>query len=274
MSRQLILSAVVLSVTWCTSAVAAPVSEVVLLDDLHLTETVQGDVFVLGGDIFLSSTARVDGHAVALFGTIHAEPGAVVTGRAIGVSSLASMTLVPSGVEQPWTLRAGLWTLTAGSWLLVTTLLALVWPRRIRSGVQLIPRFRLQTIVVGTLVYLTLFAGLIAVLGMGPHVGVPLVVLVFLAFAFCKAVGLSVIGGVLGSWLLERRARRHIPLTVSVLVGVILCLGVRFVPVVGGVAWSLLSVAALGTSVLCFAVAPTTKALEMPVPRKSSARQR
>jgi len=271
-SRTLIFAGVVAGVMSWGVAQAAPVSEVVLLDDLHIDGAQDGDVFVVGGDVYLSSHAQVNGHVVALFGEIHAERGAVVTGRALGVSSLATVTLLPSANSNPMLLRLGLRALTGGGWLLVTTLLCFALPRRVRYGVQMLPRIGFQTIIVGTLAYLTLFAALIAVLGLGPRLGVPCALLLMVAFLVCKAIGLAIIGGAVGCWLLEPRVRRHLPLTFMVFVGVGLALLIRFVPMLGGPFWTLLSVTALGTSILCLAVAPSTKAVEIPVPPGGPAR--
>jgi hypothetical protein len=95
---------------------------------------------------------------------------------------------------------------------------------------------------------------MVAMLGMGPGFGVPLVVLVAVVFAAGKALGLAVLGGALGGLILRRLRWR--PLTVDVFLGVALLLLLRLLPVVGGVVWTVASLAALGAAATTLALAP------------------
>jgi hypothetical protein len=153
--------------------------------------------------------------------------------------------------------------LNAGGWLLVTSLFALCSPARLRTGVHLLPELGLRTAAVGAMAYLTLLAALVATVGLGPPLNVPLTAAVVILFLVLKTIGLAVLGGGLGGPLLDRLLRRPLPRTCGVFVGVGLLLLTRFLPVVGGALWTIASVVALGASVLVAAPAPPDAA-ELP----------
>lgn len=242
------------------SAVWAAPAKVTALAELRVNEIVDGDVVALGGDVVLGPDAVIRGHAVAVFGTVRAAPGARVEGRSISLASLAGVAIAESGGGD-LRVRTGLRLLTAGGWLLATTLLAWLWPGRVRYGVALLPQLRLRIGVLGAMLALTLLAALIAAIGLGPAAGLPLAAILGVAFLAVKAVGLSVLGGGIGGWLLGRLvAGRRLPLTTSVFVGVLAMLMVRFLPVIGGAAWTLLAVVALGAGVFAVTMTPHTPA--------------
>jgi hypothetical protein len=109
------------------------------------------------------------------------------------------------------------------------------------------------------------------VLGFGPTLGVPLVAALSLAYRIGKAIGLTILGGYLGSWVLERWVRRPLPLSVSAFVGVAILLALRFVPVTGEITWTVISIAALGTGVLSLGLATSRNAIELPEPSSRNA---
>ncbi len=229
------------------------------LSEMRVNEEVDGDVVVIGGDVVLGPQAHVHGHAVSIFGSVRVEPGAQVDGRVIGLSSLASLSLAPIQEDQGGHLDTALRFATAGGWLFVTTLIAFLWPAPIRRGVASLPQLGAKTLVLGVMVAITLVAGLIAVVGLGPFLGLPLAAAVAVAFLVVKALGLAVLGGGLGAVLLHRAVpSRMLPITTQVFVGVVAMLMIRFVPVVGGFAWTALVLVALGTGVFVATLAPHT----------------
>jgi hypothetical protein len=246
-------------------AVAAPPARVATLTDLEVNEEVDGDVVAIGGDIVLGPSAVVHGHAVSIFGEVRSQPGATVDGRVIALSSLASVSLVPVEGGQGSRLVTGVRVLAAGSWLLVTTLIAFLWPARIRRGAAILPQLGLKLLIIGVMVAVTLVAALVAVIGLGSAVGMPLAATVGVAFLCIKALGLTVMGGGLGSTLLRRLVpSRVLPVTLHVFVGVLALLMLRFMPVVGGAAWTAVVVVALGAGVFSVTMAPhrNTAAIE------------
>jgi hypothetical protein len=119
-----------------------------------------------------------------------------------------------------------------------------------------LPQLGLRVAVLGAMVALTLVAALIAAIGLGPGVGLLLAAALGVGFLAIKAVGLAVLGGSLGKAVLGRlTSGRALPLTSAVFVGVLLLLMARFLPVVGGGAWTVVSLAALGAGVFAVTMA-------------------
>ncbi|MCP4899221.1 MAG: hypothetical protein GY906_19835 [bacterium] len=226
------------------------------LSSIVVDDSVEGDVIAIGGDIELRPGAKVDGHVVAVFGSVTRSPGAYVGGRTLAVSSLASLNLEPENGRQNSSLTLAVRLLTVGGWLLATTVLAMVLPYRMRHGAMMMRALGFRVLVLGAAAFVTLIAALVAMLGLGPKLGVPLAVAVMLVFVAAKAVGLTVIGAHFGSAILVRVSKRHFPLTIAVFLGVLVMAAVRFIPVVGGLMWTGLSVAALGAGVFAVAFVP------------------
>jgi hypothetical protein len=222
--------------------------------DVHLgpMADVDGDVVVVGGDLRLDERARVGRHALTIFGRVEAAPGTLVEGRILSFSSLSSVVLHPSeGSSLQIDLAIRL--LTSGGWLVVTTALAFGLSTRLRYGVWMLPQLGLRVLALGVAAGITFFAAVVAVLGLGPRVGVPLAAALTVVFFALRAVGLTVIGGWLAGRLLARLGRRPWPLTVEVFVGVLVLLVIRFVPLIGSALWSVGAIAALGTGIIVLA---------------------
>jgi hypothetical protein len=253
--RLILLAAFVLLLAHGTAAWSAP-ARVAALSELEVDEPVDGDVVALAGDIVLGPKADVRGHAIAVFGEVRAAPGARVAGRMIGLSSLAGLAVLPAAGEDAARLRIAVRLLVAGGWLLATTLVAVLWPARIRWGMVALPRLGLRVAVLGAMVALTLLAALIAAIGLGPAVGLLLAAALGVMFLAVKAVGLAVLGGSLGRAVLGRLSfGRGLPLSSAVFVGMLALLMARFLPVVGGAAWTVVSLLALGAGVFAVTIA-------------------
>lgn len=222
--------------------------------DVHLgpMADVSGDVVVVNGDLRLDEHARVGRHVVAIFGEVEVAPGAIVEGRTLAFSSLSSVALRPGG-NAPLQVSIAVRLVTSGGWLLVTTALAFGLSTRLRYGVWILPRLGFRVFLLGIAAGVTFFAAVVAVLGFGPSAGVPLAVGLTVVFFAFRAVGLTVVGGLLGELVLRRWLRRPLPLTLEVFVGVAVLLAVRFLPLIGGLLWSVCSIVALGMGVVALA---------------------
>ncbi len=247
------------TVGWAASSPAA------ILSQLEINEEIDGDVVAVVGNVHLGSEAHVHGHAIAVLGSVEVDPGAQVDGRVIAISSLASLTLDQGTAEQPVMLALAVRLLTGGCWLLMATLVAFFLPARLNSGIRTTPVLGLRIVVLGALAMVTWIAALVAVLGLGPILGIPLAVTFALLFLAGKAVGLAVIGGVLGTWLTARFTRRFMPMTLYVFLGVCGLLLVRFIPYIGGALWTMVSVAALGAGVFTLVLQPAGDIVQVPV---------
>ena len=144
--------------------------------------------------------------------------------------------------------------LTSGGWLLVTTALAFLLPTRMRYGMWMVPVLGFKVVFLGVMVGLTLVAALVAVLGLNPALGVSLATAVMVAFFAGKAIGLTVLGGWAGAVVLRRWIRHPLPITLEVFVGMLVLLALRFLPVIGGTLWIMVSLTALGTCVAVLAL--------------------
>lgn len=247
---------------------AASSGRTAVLSDLRINERVAGDVVVFGADLELGPEALVEGDAVAIGGDIRIAEGAVVTrhvvavlggadvplsadigGRVLCFSSLATLLSTSSARESSLQTDVSMHLLASGGWLLVTTGLAFLFPTRMRLGAWAVPSLGVKVPALGMMAGLTVFASLIAALGLGPVLGVPLVGGFMVVFFVARAVGLTVLGCWTGTMVLKRWVRHPLPISLEVFVGVLVLLAVRFLPVVGETMWTLISLVALGASI-------------------------
>ncbi len=268
LTRALVLAGLLIAAL--PAAAAAP-GRAAFVSDIVVDDEVAGDVVALGGDVRLGPGARVHGHVIAVFGRVDADPAAVVDGRVIAIRSLAALTTHPDQVPGTAT-AAAVRLLTAGGWLLITTGLALLFPFPVRANAELVPRLGWRAVVLGALAWITLVAALVASLGLGPAVGVPLATGLWLLFLAVKAVGLAVLGAALGAVVLRRILRRIPPPSAEVLVGVAVLLTIRLLPMVGGTAWTVVSVVALGSGVFTLALAASSDPVALTLRLGGSAR--
>ena len=260
------------SLVMAGSATAEPGRNSVLAD-LRIDEPIEGDVVVFGADLELGPNARVSGdavtvggsvrmapgaevghHLVAVFGSADVAPGATVGGRVLALASVASLAPSVAG-NRSASLNLALRLLTSGGWLLVTTFLAFLFPTRMRFGIWALPALGLRVPVLGVMVWLTWFAALVAVLGLGPGLGPALVAALWVLFFAAKAAGLTVVGGWLGAAVLRRWVHHPVPITLEVFVGILALLALRFLPVVGSTLWTFISLASLGACVAVLTLA-------------------
>ena len=226
---------------------AAAPGRAVVLQPVAVDGPIDGDVVAVGGDVHLGANADVRGDVVALFGAVERAPGARVGGRVLAVSSLSGLVLARGRSSRS---QLGVRLLVAGLWLFVTTLIAAVAPRRSVAGSWAVHRVGWRGVVVGALVSVTLLAALIAALGSGPALTVPLTAAVMVVFMVGKAFGLVLVGAVVGRSVLAAVRRGQSQVTFEVFLGVGVLLVFRFLPVVGGVIWTVVSIWALGACVL------------------------
>jgi hypothetical protein len=221
-----------------SGASAADSGRTAVLSDLKIDESVVGDVVVFGADLELGPEARVEGDAVAVGGSIRVAKGAVVTrhvvavfgeaevpmdadigGKVLCFSSLATLLSTSSVREPSFHADFSMRLLAAGGWLLVTTGLAFLFPTRMRYGAWAVPSLGIKVPALGMMAGLTVFASLIATLGLGPVFGVPLVGGLMVVFFVARAVGLTVLGCWIGAMVLKRWVRHPLPISLEVFVG-------------------------------------------------------
>ncbi len=232
----------------CTTTAEAPRDAFALAKDLEIDGPIPGDAVVIAGDLILGPQSRIGGDAIAVLGTVRSADGAVVEGRVIALSSLATLDPEPiSGIDGSW--RPGLFFVTAGLWLTAVTLIAALAPFKVRQGVFGLRISGWRVVPLGFVTVSLLFAALIGVLGLGPRWGVNLAGVLMLCFLTLKAVGLAILGAWFGGLV---RAGYGVgwPTSVDVLltVGLLLCL--RLVPVLGGPVWGVISIVSVGVGLI------------------------
>ena len=251
---------------------AAP-GRTAVLTDLEVNEPVDGDAVVFGADLVLGARAQVTGDAVAVGGNVRIAPGAEVGrhvvavfgvvefdgdakigGRALSLSSLASLATGAAAAGRPHQGSFAMRLLAAGGWLLVTTGIAFLFPIRMRFAAWSVPAFGIRIPALGLMITLTAVASLLAALGLGPALGVPLVAALMVLFFIAKSIGLTVLGCVVGAWVLRQWVRHPAPISLEVFVGVLVLLALRFAPVIGVTLWALISLTALGASIAVLSV--------------------
>lgn len=255
--RALILALALAGLLASALPAEAATGRAAFVSDLVVNEEVTGDLVAVGGNVRLGPDARVHGHVIAVFGRVDAHPESWVEGRVLAIRSLAALTLDAGTVPTP-AIDLALRLLTGGGWLLVTCALAVLFPLAVRANGDLLPRLGLRVVVLGLLAVVTLLAAVIAALGLGPAIGVPLVTGLMLLFFAVKAVGLAVLGAALGARVLRRALRRIPPPSFEVFCGVALLLLVRLLPAVGGALWNAVSVVALGGGIFALALAASS----------------
>ena len=210
---------------------------------------VEGDAVAIGGNIRVAEGAVVTRHVVSVFGETDVPVSADIGGKVLCFSSLATLLSRSSARESSLHADVSMHLLAAGGWLLVTTGLAFLFPTTMRFGGWAISSLGIKVPALGMMAGLTVFASLIAALGLGPVLGVPLVGGLMVIFFVARAVGLTVLGCWIGAMVLKRWIRHPLPISLEVFVGVLILLAVRFLPVVGETLWTLISLVALGASI-------------------------
>ncbi len=163
--------------------------------DIVVSGRVGGDVISYSGRVTITAAAQVGGHILALSGGLRREPGAAVSGQALGgpaqVGALASLFDVFMPAPQPAGSDAAvgrlLFGLALGVFLLAVCLLWIaLWPRRTAAASLTLRRLPLRALALGLLT--TLILGLLlpplALLLAASLLGLPLLlVLAVLALA-------------------------------------------------------------------------------------------
>ena len=266
------LAALFFLLTVSSVSEAAP-GRAAVLTDLEVNESIEGDVVVFGADLVLGTQARITGDAVAVGGNVRIVPGAevgrhvvsvfgavemngdaVIGGRVLALSSLASFANGAGVTARPPRVSFAMRLLASGGWLLVTTGIAFLFPIRMRFAAWSVPMSGMRIPALGLMIVLTAVVSLLAALGLGPAFGVPLVAALMVLFFIGKSLGLTVLGCVVGAWVLRRWIRHPLPISLEVFIGVLVLLALRFAPIIGDTLWTLTSLIALGASITVLSV--------------------
>jgi len=220
-------------------------SRTAIATDLSIDSEIDGDVLIIGGELRLGPSAHVHGDAIVIFGGVQRNPAAQIDGRILHLGNLAALD--PSFETRRHT-RFSVFLLTTGFWLLVTTIPAMLMRKQLGRALYQLKVIGWRILPFALLIQLTLLGALLAALGLGPRLAAPLTGLVLGTAVVLKVLGLALLGWRVGALIVPRSS--YLPLNAKVFAGVLLFNVLRLIPVVGGQLWILLSVLALGCSVL------------------------
>ena len=227
----------------------------VVRGDLMVSGKVEGDVIALGGDIILAPRAEVGGDAQALGGHVEMQPGARVAGRVAAYPRLPSALLAlfdGPAVGHGWLSPTLLWLKLglAAAWVLWACLCAAFAPRSLRRTAVAfsVGPLRLFAIGSGVVLTVTLFTILLAAL-MPLAAAVPLLLLCGAVLMGLKLWGVAALSLVFGRFLIKLGSASMPLILGPVLLGMIALNLLRFVPMLGVVAWAAFSLVGIGAVV-------------------------
>jgi|GEM_PF-143868 len=231
----------------------------VLQGTVRISGTVRGDVVVLGGDARLASTARVEGEVFVLGGNVAAEPGAFIGGQSVSYPDASDAWLMliegPSfGLDPATPVVLAAKTALITAWLALTLLLFLAGSQGVLSTAESVRQEPIRNFFVGlTGVFALMLTALFFSAFAGALVGVPLLILVVLLLLALKLWGVVAVFYALGvtafGWLarLRGRSRRVRPLDAACL-GLAILGALKFVPLLGTWAWMIVSLIGVGAT--------------------------
>jgi hypothetical protein len=180
--------------------------------DIVVDGHVEGDVSSTGGDIYLNSTARVDGDVVCVYGRLHEQEGAVVGGQR--VTAMGGPGKKSIHVPRRWDWdgdhdRSGKVRDVMSSMVMLFVWLGLAWgitwlaPGRTGAAVAMLKREPGQSALVGILIGLLLIPALIAVILLVvllciTIIGIPLAIAALFGY-FALAAVIAIWGYVVGA---------------------------------------------------------------------------
>jgi hypothetical protein len=215
--------------------------------DLLVRGRVAGDALAIGGRVRLARGARVDGNAFSLFGGVDVAEGASVGGR---VRSLAP---VPPGREPTYLDVAFARPVLLGRflvlvfWILAALAGAFAAPITVAQSAAETLRRPLRLAGIGLLLSLSLALSVVLSVALIPlFVGIPLLVLLVLAWLGLAAVSFASSFHALGERLFDRLGAGTVSGYVQVLVGALAFGVLHFVPIVGELAWTAAYLAGAG----------------------------
>jgi hypothetical protein len=226
----------------------------VLQGNALIEGSVEGDVIALGGDIHLTATARVGGDVYALGGQVELAPGALVRGQTAAFPDAPATFLVlmegPALGLAAWSkpLLAAKFAVVF-AWLLVAmVVLAMGGEESLRRTGETLRRQPLHAFFVGLVALSSILVGLVLFSAFAPPaVGLPTAAIALLLMVLAKVWGtiaaFEIVGGAAG-----RALGRPLAAPSRLTLGACSIAWIKFVPYVGTVVWSALTLIAIGAS--------------------------
>jgi len=240
------LKSFLLALFLLTSAFQISAEEMAVASDLAINSRVEGDVLVVGGVLRLGPHAHVTGDAITIFGSIEIKKGAQVEGRILHLEQLASLD---PQIESRVHGRLAIFLLSSGIWLFLTTLIGVFFRAPLARSLLQLRALGWRLIILSILTQATLIGAMIAALGLGSVVAVPLTALILSLALTIKAMGMAVLGWLVGTWMLPLKFSGILPPSAKIFPGVLLFNLLRLLPGFGGILWMIVSLLALGAGI-------------------------
>ncbi len=222
--------------------------------DARVSGRVRGSLVVLGGSARLGPAAAVDGDVFVLGGELVAADGARIGGRAVAYPSVGAawLTLLegPSlGLPAAAPVVVGVKLGLLAAWLALALLLLASGGRQMLATAQAVRDEPFAVFVTGLTGVLALFLTALLVATLAPAaVSLPLLALVVVASLLLKLWGMVAVFHVVGEWIARRLlSRRPRPLDAACL-GLLVLGAFKFLPWAGAVVWWAASFLAAGAT--------------------------
>ncbi|HEY3675531.1 MAG TPA: polymer-forming cytoskeletal protein [Candidatus Tumulicola sp.] len=228
-------------------------------------QTVKGDLTVFFGDVTIEGV--VDGNVNVIGGNVYARPGAIVTGQVhtIGgdvVSAIVPWSPDPERVSGVANFRL-LWHVASG---LLVLLFFLIFPVRSRIALDRLERHPGLCCAVGLLGWVAVLP--IAVLLICTIILIPLVPLEAVAVIGAIFLGKAALALLVGRRLCEQLKPNATPAPLLALVtGLVLVTAAELIPVVGVLVSAFVLLIGMGASILAFSGYPSAENAPVRVPK-------
>jgi len=207
------------------------------------------DVVSVGGNVWLKPTARVRGKVAAVGGIVRKEPGAKVAGEITEVTmpqqftcfSMLGTKYAPSVVYLASVFAALLSFLGI---LAIGIAAGLFFPRRVGWVSVAIERHPVKSFLWG-LLWILLIVPILALLVVS-IIGIPLVLIEFVAYGVALVLGYVSASQVIGKKLLSSFKRYNQPMITEIIWGIVILALINLVPVLGSLVVAIVSVMAIG----------------------------
>ena len=230
---------------------------VTIFGNAKVNGKIQGDMVVVMGSAELGPEAEVGGQLVVVGGHVDRADGAKVGGESVNVNLEGipgfhgAMAWFTKGflMGRPLPLGVGWAWMIAGFFLLINLLILLMFPRPIQACVDAVERQPIGSFFVGILVKVLIapIFLLLVMTGVGIIIIPFLVAAMIVAFLFGKVTMYRYVGSQLGRQ--SRIAFLQAP-AIALIVGTAIFYLLYTVPIVGFLAWGLISVFGLGAVVM------------------------
>ncbi len=215
---------------------------------------VAGDLILLGGDVVLAATARIEGDVFALGGEIESEAGTWIGGKTASYPtfSTAWLTLLegPSlGLSPSAPLVVGAKLALLAAWMFLVLLFLATGSRGVLSTSESVRLEPFRNFFVGlTGILAMVLAGLFFSAFAAVLVGVPLLILVVVAAIVLKLWGMVAVFHAVGRWLLFDFMGRRVS-QLDAAIGGLLVLGtIKLLPFLGTWVWTAATLVGVGAA--------------------------